>query len=45
MRDPGPRLDARGDLGDRAVGNAEETELRAFREQLDASLREPCGHR
>jgi hypothetical protein len=38
MRDPRPRLDPRGDLGDRPVGDAEQDQLGAPIAQLDAAL-------
>jgi len=43
--DPGARFERRRDLGDRAVGNAQEDELRLAPLQADAALGEPRGER
>jgi hypothetical protein len=44
VRDPGPRLDPLGDLGDCAVGHAEEDELGSVLAQREAALAQPSAH-
>ena len=44
MGHPGAGLDLGGDLGDRAIGHAQEHELRALTAQLDAALGETRAH-
>jgi enterochelin esterase family protein len=45
VRDPGPGVDRPCDVRDRAVGDAEQDELRLLVAHGDASLREPGGDR
>ena len=44
VRDPGPGRDRGRDLGDRAVGDAEEDEVRARSVRIDSALAKACAH-